>query len=46
MINSFLECVHTGTRPQSEGQVGIRTTQIVDAARESAQTGRTVRFPL
>lgn len=44
MIDHFIDSVRSGVQPQPDGQVGIRTTQIVDAARESASTGRTVRI--
>jgi predicted dehydrogenase len=45
MIDHFLDCVRTGATPATDGGVGIRTTRIVDAARESARTGGTVRLP-
>jgi predicted dehydrogenase len=44
MIRHFLSCVRTGERPGPDGRVGVRTTRIVDAARESATTGLTVRL--
>jgi predicted dehydrogenase len=44
MIDHFLDSVREGNQPQPDGHVGIRTTQIVDAARASARSGRTVRL--
>ena len=44
MIDHFVDCVRTRERPAPDGDVGVRTTRIVEAAAESARTGRTVRF--
>jgi predicted dehydrogenase len=44
MIDHFLGCVRTGSTPTTNGGVGLRTTRIVDAARESARSERTVRL--
>jgi predicted dehydrogenase len=38
----FLECVRTGQRPAADGDVGLVNMQIVDAAYESARTGRAI----
>jgi 1,5-anhydro-D-fructose reductase (1,5-anhydro-D-mannitol-forming) len=42
MIDHFVACLRTGEQPQPDGEAGVRTTRIVDAAIESARTGRTV----
>lgn len=42
LLATFLEAVRTGTTPQPDGQVGRRTTSIVEAAYRSWREGRTV----
>jgi predicted dehydrogenase len=42
MLDTFLAAVRGGTHPQPDGAVGMRTLQIVDAARRSAETGQRV----
>jgi 1,5-anhydro-D-fructose reductase (1,5-anhydro-D-mannitol-forming) len=42
MIAHFLDEVRNGRQPQPDGRVGLRTTQIVEAARTSALTGQPV----
>ncbi|WP_375399568.1 Gfo/Idh/MocA family protein [uncultured Amnibacterium sp.] len=44
MIDHFLHSVRTGSRPAPDGAVGLRTTQIVEAARLSAGTGAVVEL--
>lgn len=42
MLDTFLAAVRDNTHPQPDGDVGMRTLQIVDAARRSAATGQPV----
>lgn len=42
MLAEFLTAVRTGTIPQPDGHVGVRTLKIVDAARKSAESGQPV----
>jgi 1,5-anhydro-D-fructose reductase (1,5-anhydro-D-mannitol-forming) len=42
MIDHFLDGVRQGGRPQPDAVVGARMTRIVEAAQESARTGRRV----
>lgn len=42
MLDAFLKGVRTGTGPQPDGEVGLRTLRIVAAAQESAATGEVV----
>jgi predicted dehydrogenase len=42
MLDTFLAAVRDNTHPQPDGAVGMRTLQIVDAARRSAVTGQPV----
>jgi predicted dehydrogenase len=42
MLRTFLDSVRTGTQPQPDVRVGLRTLSIVLAAQESVRTGRTV----
>lgn len=44
MLDEFINSVRLGQSPQPDGQVGLRTLEIVDAARRSAQTGQPVRL--
>ncbi|MDH2444075.1 Gfo/Idh/MocA family oxidoreductase [Amnibacterium sp. CER49] len=42
LLATFVDAVRTGTQPQPDVHVGLRTLSIVLAAQESARTGRTV----
>lgn len=42
MISEFLSAIRAGRTPQPDGQVGLRTQEIVAAARESSRTGQPV----
>lgn len=42
MIEEFLTAIRTGRRPQPDGEVGLRTLQIVKAAQVSAASGAPV----
>lgn len=42
MISEFLSAIRTGRTPQPDGKVGLRTQEIVAAARESSLTGQPV----
>jgi predicted dehydrogenase len=42
MINGFLDAVAEGVAPAPDGRSGLRTVRIVQAAYESARTGRAV----
>lgn len=42
MLRAFVDGVRTGIPPQPDGQVGLRTVQLVAAAQESVRTGRPV----
>jgi 1,5-anhydro-D-fructose reductase (1,5-anhydro-D-mannitol-forming) len=44
MIDHFLHEVRKGRQPQPDARVGLRTTQIVEAARMSALTGQPVQI--
>jgi predicted dehydrogenase len=43
MLATFVDAVRSGTHPQPDAHVGLRTLSIVLAAQESVVTGRTVR---
>ena len=42
LLSTFIDAVVTGAQPQPDGNVGLRTLDIVLAAQESARTGRTI----
>jgi 1,5-anhydro-D-fructose reductase (1,5-anhydro-D-mannitol-forming) len=42
MIQTFVDAVRSGSQPQPDASVGLRTLSIVLAAQESIRTGRTV----
>lgn len=42
MLSEFLDAIRTGRRPQPDGQAGLRTLQIVQAAQRSAASGSPV----
>ncbi len=42
MVEEFISAVREGRRPQPDGEVGLRTVQIVMAGYESARTGQPV----
>lgn len=44
LIGEFLDAVRTGRRPQPDGEVGLRTLAIVQAAYESVRTGAVVEL--
>lgn len=46
LLATFLNAVRTGSTPQPDGQVGIRTTAIVEAAYRSWHEGGTVEVAL
>ncbi|MGN6743806.1 MAG: Gfo/Idh/MocA family protein [Amnibacterium sp.] len=43
MLDTFVDAVRSGTQPQPDVHVGLRTLAVVLAAQESARTGRTVQ---
>jgi predicted dehydrogenase len=45
MLRAFLDAVRSGTQPQPDVGVGLRTLSVVLAAQESVRTGRTVPVP-
>lgn len=45
MIGEFVDAIRSGRRPQPDGAVGVRTTQIVEAAYASAASGQPVHLP-
>jgi len=40
--NHFLECIHEGKRPQTDGENGLRVVQIIEAAQRSLKNGNEV----
>lgn len=44
MLEVFLNAVRSGESPQPDAQVGLRTLQVVDAARRSAETGQPIQL--
>jgi predicted dehydrogenase len=44
MVAEFVSAIAEGRRPQPDGEVGLRTLQIVAAGYESARTGQPVEI--
>lgn len=44
MLDEFLDAVRSGRPPRPDGAVGLRTLEIVDAARRSVASGEAVRL--
>ncbi|GAA1783606.1 Gfo/Idh/MocA family oxidoreductase [Leucobacter iarius] len=44
MLDEFLDAVRSGRAPRPDGAVGLRTLEVVDAARRSVASGEAVRL--
>lgn len=44
-LRHFLDCVRTRKKPISDGEVGLRSIEIIEKIYESARTGKAVRCP-